>query len=283
MEISEISPSIIAFLRPDEGVNAGLIRTTEGVVVVDTTSYPSDMQALLDTAGASASQACLVINTHFHSDHTWGNQLFECPILAHRLCRERMATNLEKDWSVEGIAAYLAEREKTDPEGVRQARQKLAGLRITLPTETFEDRRALEIGGTRIEVIHLDAHTPDTSVVWLPEAKALFASDLIFEGRYPFLFDADVAAWITVLKKLPEFGARAIVPGHGQLCGEKEIANLRDYLEATWSLTADHIALGHSEEETVADPNFPRYTEKLAGRLHQANIKLIYNQIKGEA
>jgi cyclase len=281
MEMVEVGPGVIAFVRPDEGANAGLSHTDDGVVVVDTTFFPPDMQELLDAAGVSASEARIVINTHAHRDHTWGNQLFDCPILAHRLCRETMTANLTGPWSAEAIEAFLAEREKTDPDWAREAREKLADLRITLPTEVFEDRRALEIGGVRLEVIHFGGHTPDSAVVWLPEAKVLFAADLIFEGSYPYLGEAHVPALISALRRLPEFGAQAIVPGHGLLCDEAEIAALLDYLEATWALTADHLAQGHSEDEAVADPNYPRYTEKFAERWHEVNIRVMYAQLAG--
>jgi cyclase len=192
-----------------------------------------------------------------------------------------MTANLTGPWSAEAIEAFLTEREKTDPDWAREAREKLADLRITLPTEVFEDRGELEIGGVRLEVIHFDGHTPGSAVVWLPEAKVLFAADLIFEGSYPYLGEADVPALIAALKRLPEFGAQAIVPGHGLLCDEAEIAALLDYLEATWALTADHLAQGHSEDEAVADPNYPRYTEKFAERWHEVNIRVMYAQLAG--
>jgi len=281
MEMVEVSPGVIAFVRPDEGANAGLIQTSEGVVIVDTTFFPPDMQELLDAAGVSASEARLVINTHSHRDHTWGNQLFDCPILAHRLCREEMTANLIGPWSAEAIGVFLAEREKTDPDWARKAREKLADLCITLPTEVFEDRHELEIGGVRLEVIHFGGHTPDSAVVWLPEAKVLFAADLIFEGSYPYLGEADVPALIAGLKRLPEFGAQAIVPGHGLLCDEAEIAALLDYLEVTWARTADHLVQGHSEDETVADPSYPRYRAKFAEQWHTVNIRVMYAQLAG--
>jgi len=278
MEIVEVSPGVTAFVRPDEGANVGLIRTADGVVVVDTTSNPPDMQELLGAAGVSASEACFVINTHSHGDHTWGNQLFDCPILAHRLCRERMVANLAGPWSAAAIEASIAEGEKTGPDWAREERGKLADLRITLPTEVFDDRHELEIGGVRLEVIHFGAHTPGSAVVWLPEAKVLFAGDLIFEGRYPYLGDADVPALIAALKRLPEFGAQVIVPGHGVLCGKAEVTALVDYLETAWALTADHLAHGHSEDEAIADPNYPRYGEGTTERLHE-NIRVMYAQL----
>jgi len=275
----EVSPGVVAFVRSDEGANAGLIHTADGVVVVDTTSCPRDMQELLDAAGVLASEARLVINTHSHSDHTWGNQLFDCPILAHRLCRDKMAADLSELWGPEAIKEFIAEREKTEPDWACEAREKLADLRVTLPTEVFHDRQDLDIGGVRLEIIHFGAHSPDSAVVWLPEAKVFFVGDLIFEGRYPYLEDAEVPALIAALKRLPQFGAQSIVPGHGVLCGEAEIAALLDYLETTWVLTADHLAQGRSVETAVTDPRYPRYAEGHAERLHERNIWVMYTQL----
>ncbi len=281
MELIAVAPGVTAFIRYDEGAaNAGLIRTAEGAVIVDTTQSPPDMQALLDAAGIVAAEAHLVINTHFHSDHVWGNQLFACPILAHRLCRERMESLRDSDWTPEALAASIAAREKDDPAWARETRVRIAGLRVTLPTEVFDRRRDLEIGGVHIEVIHFGGHTPDSCVVWLPESRVLFAGDLIFARRYPFILDADIPAWIAALKRLPEFGARAIVPGHGLLCGEPEIAALRDYLEATWVRTAEHVTQGHTADQATADPAYPRFNVANAARYHETNIRFMHEQIR---
>jgi cyclase len=109
----------------------------------------------------------------------------------------------------------------------------------------------------------------------------LYASDLIFEGRYPFIGDADLPELISVLGRLPEFGARTIVPGHGMLCGGAEIEALRSYLHETWARTIDHLTQGHSADEAAADPGYPRYAEGAAERYHETNIRLIYRSLAG--
>jgi cyclase len=268
-------------LRPDEGANVGLIRTAAGAVVVDTTSCPSDMRALLDAVDLPAADVILVINTHQHSDHTWGNQMFDCPILAHELCCAAMAANLEGAWKPETIRAAIAARGEREPQWAAEMRHKIQGLEITLPTETLSDRRELEIGGMRMEVIHLDAHSPGLCVVWLPDAGVLYASDLIFEGRYPFIGDADLPELISVLGRLSEFGESTIVPGHGVLCGEAEVEALRAYYHETWARTIDHLAQGHSADEAAADTGYPRYAERAADRYHEANIRLVYESLVG--
>lgn len=281
MEIARIDALATAFIRPDEGANVGLIHTHQGMILIDTTSSPADIKVLLEAVDARPEEVRMVINTHSHSDHTWGNQLFDCPILAHRLCQERMQSSIKSDWSLEVLQSYIADMEKTDPTRAEGFRKVVKDLRITLPDQVFDDRLEGELGGLKYEVIHLGGHTPDLSVVWLPEKRLLFASDLIFQGRYPYIFDADIPVWIARLSRLLEFNAEVIIPGHGVRCGEAEIIAIRTYLHDTWELTQQHIHLGHNAGETSADPAFPQFAEKQFERLHQANIRYMYQQLSG--
>ena len=152
-----------------------------------------------------------------------------------------------------------------------------------MPTEIFEARRELEVGGVKLEMIHVGGHTPGSSVVWLPDERVLFAGDLIFEGRYPFLATAHVKQLMAALRWLPSLGARLIVPGHGALCSNEEVQRQLAYIEATWERTAEHIARGHSLDETISDPDFPRYSALGYAKLHPWNIKVIYQQLKKQA
>jgi cyclase len=279
MEIVRINSLITAFIRPVEGVNAGLIHTPKGMILVDTTSSPAEIKALLDALEARPEEVRLVINTHSHSDHTWGNQVFTCPILANRACFERMQSALKNEWSPAVFQSYLSDLKKTDPQKADDFRRTLKDLHITLPSKVFDERLEGELGEVNYEVVHLGGHTPDLSVVWLPESRVLFASDLIFQGRYPYVFDADIPLWIIRLKELLEFEASVVIPGHGVVCGEVEILALRQYLQDTWDLTAEHIRKGHSPDETAADPAYPRFAEQKYERLHQANIRYMYQQL----
>jgi glyoxylase-like metal-dependent hydrolase (beta-lactamase superfamily II) len=280
MEIIHINPGVTAFIRPAEGANVGLIDTSEGIILIDTTSSPGDMQALLQAAAIHVEEIKLVINTHFHSDHTWGNQVFSCPIVAQRQCLARMQAALKDDWSMEELQAYIAELEKTDPPHAAEVRKMVDNLKITLPDQLFEDQFTGVMGGLSYEIIHLGGHTPDTSIVWLPSEKVLFSSDLIFQGRYPYIFDAHIPAWIAALNKLLEFDALAIIPGHGARCTGAEILYLRDYLQHSWERTKEHIQLGHTARQAAADPGYPIYSTDRYKRLHKANIRYMYRQLK---
>lgn len=250
MEINEVYPGVIAFIRPEGGANVGLIQTTDGIVVIDTTSREVDIRKFLAAVGVSPSDVCLVCITHSHNDHTKGIPIFDCPILAHKLAHQR-----------------IAKRKST-----KSKRQ--------LPTKVFEDQQNIDIGGMRLEFIHAGGHTPGSSVVWLPKVKVLFAGDLIFEGRYPFLATANVPDLMKALKWLLTLGAQVIVPGHGLLCGEKAVAGQLNYIESSWDRTTDHIAQGRSLDEILEDPEYPIYSGLGAERLHKWNIKVLYRQLK---
>lgn len=253
MEMVEVPPGVIVFVHPEGRSNCGMIQTTEGVVLVDTTARPVDIQAYLGLAEVSAADICLILLTHSHSDHTSGIPLFDCPVLAHKLTRQRIAKR-----------------------GTDRARKQM-------PTKVFEDRRDLDVGGVKLEVIHAGGHTPGSSVVWLPETRVLFVGDLIFEGRYPFLATAHVPNLMEALRWIPSFGAQVIVPGHGILCGNEEVIRQLDYIERTWALTAEHIASGRGVEEAVHDPAYPRCAELGFERLHAWNIEVIYRQLKKQS
>jgi cyclase len=249
MEKHEISSGVIAFVHPEGRSNCGMIYTTEGVVLVDTTARPKDIQAYMELVQITPRDVCQILLTHSHSDHTSGIPLFDCPVLAHKLTRGRIKKR-----------------------GTERAEKQL-------PTEVFEDRIGLEIGGVELEMIHVGGHTPGSSVVWLPDAGVLFAGDLIFEGRYPFLGTARVPELMDGLRKLLGFESRVIVPGHGALCGKDEIIRQLEYIEKTWELTVEHIQQGHSLQQAVSDPRYPIYSERGYEKLHPWNIKVIYQQV----
>lgn len=281
MDIVNIDSVVTAFLRPKEGANVGMLHTPQGLIFIDTAGSPNEIRELLEAAGTRPYEVHLVINTHSHSDHTWGNQVFGCPILAHKLCQRLMKSALKKYWSPTALQADLAYFEKSDPQKAQELRLILEDLHIKLPDQVFKDRFEGELGGLSYTLIHMAGHTPDTSVVWLPESRILFSSDLIFQGRYPYIFDADIPAWITALDRLLEFEATTIIPGHGELCGAVEINTLRRYLQLTWQLIAEHLRSGHSVEETLKDPAFPVFPGEKYERLHQANIRYMYRKLAG--
>ena len=162
---------------------------------------------------------------------------------------------------------------------------KFDGNEPVFGKETYVSETAIvignvEIGDMRFEFIHTGGHTPGSSVVWLPKARVLFAGDLIFEGRYPFLATAHVPGLMKALRWLLTLDAQVIVPGHGLVCGEEAIAGQLDYIQSSWDHTADHIAQNHSLKKVLKDPEYPIYPGLGAEKLHKWNIEVLYRQLK---
>lgn len=227
MNINEVKPGVFFCDTPGTAANVFFLKTSEGIILIDTTMSVEDIQAVLDKAGISLGDITLLINTHADIDHIGGNSLFTCPKIAHQKTLLRM----------------------------QQANRPAEEL----PTQTFtEDRLHLDIGGVRVELIYVGGHKPDQTILWLPGVKVLIPSDLVFEGRYPFMMGSDVPAWAAALKKLPDFDADVILPGHGKIVSDKEINLQLNYMETTWEIVKEMLREGFPAEEILKNPNLPR-------------------------
>lgn len=281
MEWRELSPGVHACLRPEAGANLGLVGSPAGWLLIDTSFCAMELLGALDARGVCLGDLSLAVNTHFHADHTWGNQLVHSRILGHERCAALMREMLAGPWSEDARASWLAEMAAGDPDGAQRYCERLADLRVTPPTETFVGEKQLALGDRRVELIHLGGHTPDLSVVWLPEDGVLFASDLLFVGRYPFLTHAKVPVWIRALARLRGLEPQVVVPGHGLVADAAALDAQRHYLEETWQRCAEHRARGRELPAIIADPEFPRLPGDPEGKRHVHNIRMMHEQQRG--
>lgn len=244
MQIIEVKPGILVIDREGSTSNLAMVRTPDGVVLIDTTSNEEEMREVLRAARVYPDDVFLLIITHADGDHIGGASLFDCKVVAHKYTAAKM--------------------------------ERMEKIKASQPLQTFEDEARIHVGGYRFELYHYGGHKPDMIVVWLPEQKVLFPGDLVFTGRYPWIQDGDIPAWIEALKKLPGYGAEVILPGHGKLCGDAEIHLLREYIENTWKRTREHVIQGHSLEDTLADPEYQRPNGWDREELFEQNIEIMY-------
>jgi len=187
--------------------NAGFIITSEGVVIVDALGSPVLARRLLDEiASITPKKVIQVILTHYHADHIYGAQVYadmNIPIMAHQL---------GKNYLVSDTAAkrLQASREEMAPwiDG---------NTRIVEASEWIDSPRTLTFGDTTLDIMHVGpAHTAEDIAVYVREKKTLYAGDLIFRGRIPYVGnEADSGHWLASLKTLPGMDLVAIIPGHG--------------------------------------------------------------------
>lgn len=204
--------------------NAGVVVTPAGVVVIDALGSPALAEALLEAIRAiTPLPVRYVVLTHYHADHIYGLQVFKdrgATILANAAGREYLQSDtaqLRLQASRETLAPWVDEHTRLVP-----ADRWLQGDEV------------LELGGVRLQLRHVGpAHTPEDLTVFVEGPRVLFAGDLAFRGRIPYVGQADSHGWIQALSRLIEAAPAVIVPGHGPASTEAlaDLKLTRDYLQ----------------------------------------------------
>ena len=203
--------------------NAGFIVTSEGVVVVDALGSPELARKLLQEIRKITKKPIhTVVLTHYHADHIYGLQVFKeagARIVAHAAAREYLFSDTAK-------LRLEASRQELWPWIDEKTRLVSADVWISDPL-TFK------LGGTEFVIQPVGpSHTAEDVVVYLPQKKILFAGDLVFRNRIPFVGQADSKHWIEALQNLLLFDTQWVIPGHGPISNDPkaDMTLTRDYL-----------------------------------------------------
>jgi cyclase len=275
MQIIEVKPDIYACLTPKPASNAGFVAGERGVLVVDALFSPAAGRDLASAvAEHTGKPALLLVNTHHHSDHVFGNQAFGAPIIAHCLLAGELSRAAARDLSPESRAAWIAEH----PED----RWLVDELEIRYPNVIFEDRLLVDLPPRHMIVRHLGGHTLDSAIVDLPEDEVLFAGDLVFEGRTPYLLSAGFRATVTALRSLEQLGRRTVVPGHGALCDIAYIQHFREFLEALTGGVRRLLETGWSKQAILDSGELPPWWTSDRPELQRANVARLIDELTGQ-
>lgn len=257
--------------------NAGFVITDEGVVVFDALGTPALGEQLIATIRALTDRPIRrVVVSHFHADHYYGLQPFKAAgveIWAHRLGREAVES--------EAAQARLAQR-RADLFPFVDDHTRLIPADLWLDGDTD-----FRLGGLSFRITHVGpAHAPDDLVMEVVEDRVLFAGDLLFRGRVPFVGDADTARWLEALDRLIARPPAVLVPGHGPASTEPlaDLALTRDYLRYLRETMGNAVRELKSFDEAYADTDWQRWERLPAFReANRANAYNVFLQMERNA
>ena len=256
--------------------NAGFVVTDAGVVVIDALGSPALAEELIAEIRRVTPQPIrYVIVTHYHADHIYGLQAFKAAgatIVAHQAGREYIGSDMAR-------LRLEASRQNLFP-WIDDKTQVVGADRWLDADETL-----LRVGSTEFRIRRVGpAHTSEDIVVFVPHLGVLFAGDLVFQGRIPFVGQADSQQWIASLTRLPHFKARLVIPGHGPVSTDPaaDLALTRDYLLYLRKTMGDAARDLEPFDEAYAKADWSRFEHlplfKAVNRMNAYNTYLLMEQ-----
>ncbi len=256
--------------------NAGFFVTDEGVVVVDALGSPALAQELLREIHRVTPQALrYVIVTHYHADHIYGLQTLAqagAKVIGHASAREYLNSD---------TAQRRLEASRIDLAPWIDANTRLVPADQWLDTQETRFR----LGSIDFVVDHVGpAHTPEDVVVFVPQLGVLFAGDLFFQGRIPFVGQADSRLWIQALNRLMKYQPKIVIPGHGPASTNPmvDMTMTRDYLLYLRKTMGEAAKNMEPFEEVYAKTDWSRFESiplfRIANRMNAYNTYLLMEQ-----
>ena len=203
--------------------NAGFVVTDAGVVVFDALGTPALGEAMVVAIGRVTRQPIRrVVVSHYHADHVYGLQALKAAgaeIWAHRAAEQYFTSGLAQERLEQrrrDLAPWVDER-----------------TRVVRPDVWLDGDTDFRLGGITFRILFAEgAHSPEDVMLEVVEDRLLFAGDLVFAGRVPFVGNADSRGWLKAMEKMIAVRPAIAVPGHGPVSRnvERDLVTTRDYL-----------------------------------------------------
>ena len=304
-DVVKVADGVYATVAKPGGLasgNAGFIVGDDGVVVVDTFFTPAAAEGLIaEVAKATPQRIRFAINTHYHLDHTGGNQLFAArgvPIVAHDNVVQWQTTKNKRflpapeelkkrrDDAAKQLGETPADQADKRTQLERQIRRidAMQAIQLTNPTLTFgSGTMHLHIGKRDVELFTLPGHTGGDILAFVPDANVVFTGDMGWSKTLPNLVDATVNDWIPSLDKLlADHPSSKFVTGHGQVATVAEIREFRDYLDNLRTRVKKALADGLTVDQAKQQLALPEQYKSFAFQnFAQPNVEDMYKELAG--
>jgi cyclase len=259
------------YLLEGQGGNITFAVGTDGIILVDSQFAPLHDKIKAAIASISPLPVKFLINTHFHGDHTGGNEGFAkegATVVAQDNIRVRLAAG-----TVNGLT------------GAKTAPVTAGGI----PSDTYVGgTKKVDVGGRTAVLTHANnAHTDGDTWVYFPDADVLATGDIFANGRYPNIDFANGGGVNGVINAVDAFLKASndntkIVPGHGPLATKAQLAEYRNVIATARDRIRKLYDEGKSEQEVLAAKPLAELDGKWAANEQAANnfVRVVYNSFK---
>jgi len=198
--------------------NTTFIITKEGVIVIDTRPTPAEARKVLaEIRKLTALPIVYTINTHYHGDHTFGNQVFKNSktIIAHKNVRNKLIESGQK---------HLSLFKTFGLPGIDE-------VEITPPNIIYEKEMEIWLGEYRLQLLyHGKGHTDGDTIIYIDQLRTVITGDLVFNKKIPYTADSYIDDWIGSLKYIELLKNETVIPGHGPIGERTTIISMKHYL-----------------------------------------------------
>jgi glyoxylase-like metal-dependent hydrolase (beta-lactamase superfamily II) len=267
----QVAPDL-TFIYDETSSNSAFLVTDEGVLVIDSRQHPKDAEDTLQRIRKRTDKPVKwVINTHFHGDHTFGNQVFKAAgatIIAHDDTARIMDKVAQKEFARR--QSFFKSR-GYDPAQVHQK----------MPDLTFSQSLSLKLGGREIRLVYLGpGQNPGDTFVVFPHARAVFTPGAYATRSMPNMtFTPSVDSWISLLDKLAAMDVDTIMPPHGDMAKRSDVAELARFLRFEVDMVGAAAKSGMPVDTAIATLDFSPYKGWHNYARRENDVKAIYELV----
>jgi cyclase len=253
------------YMLEGAGGNVTVAVGTDGVIMVDAQFEPMHDKLKAAIAKITNLPVKYLINTHYHGDHTGGNEAFGkegVTIVANEKLKDRLANPPPGN------------------NGQRPPATPAAGL----PKQTYTDRTTVSVGGRTAQIVHIEAHTDTDSVVYFPDANVLAVGDTGGPNRYPNIalggsINGMIAGTQTYLNMIN--AQTKVVPGHAPVSTKADFQAYHDMLVTIRDRVAKLKADGRTADQAVAAKPLADLQAKVGqtDMVSDTLVRLVYSQV----